>query len=72
MAGMSDYLKQQLWEALGPVNKWYCSQYHGYEVTSPDQLLAYYIKHGGARQFRQRHADELPELTPALAPSQRT
>jgi len=68
---MSDYLNGQLREALGPVNKWYCSQFYGYEVTSPDQLLAYYIKHGGACQFRQRHADETPELTPALTPSRR-
>ncbi len=55
MAGMNDYLAEQLREALGPVNKWYCSQYYGYEVTAPDLLLAYYIKHGGAAQFRQRH-----------------
>jgi hypothetical protein len=57
--GMTDYLDQQLQEALGSVNKWYCSQYYGYEVTSPELLLAYYIKHGGASHFHQAHCLEV-------------
>ena len=61
---ISDYLQQQLQEALGPVNKWYCSQYYGYEVTAPDVLLAYYIKHGGASFFRQQHRFEPVEARP--------
>ena len=52
---LSDYLDQQRQEALGPVNKWYCSQYYGYEVTDPNILLAYYIKHGGASHFCTEH-----------------
>jgi hypothetical protein len=55
----SDYLDQQRREALGPVNKWYCSQFYGYEVHDPETLLAYYIKHGGASHFAQEHCCEL-------------
>lgn len=55
----SDFLDQQRREALGPVNKWYCSQFYGYEVSDPETLLAYYIKHGGAFQFRQEHCCDL-------------
>ena len=52
---LADILGKQCQEALGPVNKWYCSQFHGYEVTDPEVLLAYYIKHGGASHFRSQH-----------------
>jgi hypothetical protein len=55
----SDYLDQQRREALGPVNKWYCSQFYGYEVNDPETLLTYYIKHGGALRFRQEHCCDL-------------
>jgi hypothetical protein len=58
---MSEFLDEQRREALGPVNKWYCSQAYGFEVTDPDTLLAYYIKHGGAQQFRQCHRYEAEE-----------
>jgi hypothetical protein len=58
---LSEYLDQQRREALGPVNKWYCSQYHGYEINDPETLIKYYIKHGGATHFCQQH---LAELTP--------
>jgi hypothetical protein len=55
MDAMVDFLDAQRREALGPVNKWFCSQHLGYEVTDPEVLLAYYIKHGGALHFRQMH-----------------
>lgn len=64
---MATFLDQQMQEALGPVNKWYCSQYYGYEVTAPDLLLAYYIKHGGASHFRQLHAADVGEANPGDA-----
>jgi hypothetical protein len=57
--GLSDYLDQQRREALGAVNKWYCSQHFGYEVNDPETLLRYYIKHGGAQHFCQEHKQEL-------------
>ena len=44
---MCEYLERQMQEALGPVNKWYCSQYYGYEIQDPECLLRYYIQHGG-------------------------
>ena len=62
--GMAEYIDEQLHEALGPVNKWYCSQCYGFEVTDPDTLLAYYIRHGGAWQFRQRYV--MAELSAGL------
>lgn len=62
---MSDYLDKQLQEALGPVNKWYCSQFMGYEVTDPELLLTYYIKHGGASQFRMHHPSEFDSAVSA-------
>jgi hypothetical protein len=48
---LKDRILRQVQDALGPVNRWYCSEYHGYEVTDAEQLLEYYIKHGGAERF---------------------
>jgi|HubBroStandDraft_6_1064221.scaffolds.fasta_scaffold5728392_1 hypothetical protein len=61
---MGTFLDEQKREALGPVNKWYCSQFYGYEVTEPEQLLSYYIKHGGASHFRQVNGTKLYESVP--------
>jgi hypothetical protein len=47
-------LRLQLTEALGPVNRWFCSQAHGWEVDDPEVLVAYYIKFGGAADFARR------------------
>jgi hypothetical protein len=51
---MSMYVRKQLEEALGPDNRWFCSQHHGRKVTEPDLLVEYYIKHGGAEHFRRK------------------
>ena len=59
---MAEFLEQQRREALGSVNKWFCAQFYGHEVTDPEVLLAYYIKHGGAKQFRQDHQYEVGEV----------
>jgi hypothetical protein len=53
---LKEHLQMQLAEALGPVNRWFCSQCYGREVTDPDELLEYYIKHGGAEAFARRKA----------------
>ena len=53
MNRLAEELEHQMHEALGPVNKWYCSQHYGYEVTNPEVLICYYIKHGGASHYRQ-------------------
>ena len=44
----------QLAEALGPTNRWYCSQARGYPVDDREMLLAYFIKSGGAADFAAR------------------
>ena len=51
---LSEYVCRQLGEALGADNRWFCSQHYCREVTEPDVLLEYYIKHGGAERFRRK------------------
>ena len=58
---MSTYMSEQMKEALGPDNRWYCSQFYGKEITDPDILLMYYIKHGGAKGWAQKHKVKLKE-----------
>jgi hypothetical protein len=59
MMTLNEYLRGQLQEACSAENKWFCSQYFGYEVTDPKVLLEYYIRHGGTQHFAQRHQCEL-------------
>ena len=61
MMRMYEYLERQMQEALGPVNKWYCSQYYGYEIHDPECLLRYYIQPGGASNFCRQHVSEVAE-----------
>jgi hypothetical protein len=44
----------QLAEAVGPVNRWYCSQAYCRRVEDPELLLVYFIKSGGAKDFGDR------------------
>ena len=46
-------LQRQIDAALGPENRWYCSEFYGCEITDPDTLMEYFIKHGGAEAFRE-------------------
>jgi hypothetical protein len=48
-------VRMQLAEALGPVNRWYCSQKCGREVINPDELLTYFVRSGGAEDFAARY-----------------
>jgi hypothetical protein len=50
---INQHLANQVKEALGADNRWFCSKHYGYEVTDPDVLLAWYIKNGGAEFFRK-------------------
>jgi hypothetical protein len=50
---LAEIVAHEVQEALGAVNKWYCSKYYGYDVTDPDTLVAYYIKNGGAQHYRE-------------------
>ena len=59
MMSLGEYLRRQLQEACSPENKWFCSQYYGYEVTDPKVLVEYYLKHGGPQHFADEHRQEL-------------
>jgi hypothetical protein len=50
---LKDHIRMQLDEAFGPVNRWYCSEFFGYEVKDREKLLRYYIQHGGAKDFAE-------------------
>lgn len=61
------WLQAQREEAMGPVNKWFCSQHYGKEITDPETLMRYYIEHGGAAAFRRNHVLKVPEKRPMAA-----
>src|SRR3989442_15287300 len=49
----------QLAEALGALNRWYCSQTHGRQVDDGELLVIYYIKSGGAADFAKRYVQAM-------------
>jgi hypothetical protein len=51
---MTDRTLMQVAEALGPVNRWYCSQFCGREVSDPEVLVRYFVRSGGAADFARR------------------
>jgi hypothetical protein len=44
----------QLNEAVGDLNRYYCSQAHGYDIHEEEKLVRYYVKSGGAKDFARR------------------
>ena len=56
---MNFRLRMQLAEALGHVNRWYCSQAHGYPVDDPDLLMCYFVRSGGAKDFARRYEEAM-------------
>jgi hypothetical protein len=56
---MDRRIRFQLAEALGPTNRWFCSEALGFEVRDAELLLAYYIKNGGAEDFAKRYEQGL-------------
>jgi len=52
-------VRVQVAEALGPLNRWYCSQAYGRPVDDPELLLIYFIKSGGAGDFADRYAQAM-------------
>jgi hypothetical protein len=60
---LKQHLTCQVEAALGSENRWYCSEFYGREITDPDVLLEYFIKHGGAEHFGapRAHAHEAHE-----------
>ena len=60
---MKDFrVRLQLAEALGPVNRWYCSMYYDRMIDDPELLLRYFIKSGGARNFALRFEEAMSPL----------
>lgn len=47
-------LRMQLAEALGHVNRWYCSQSHGRMIDDQELLMCHFIRSGGAADFARR------------------
>ncbi|MGA3066794.1 MAG: hypothetical protein ABSF29_08110 [Tepidisphaeraceae bacterium] len=47
-------LRLQLDEALGSINRWFCSEYYGREIDDHELLVEYYVKSGGACDFARR------------------
>jgi len=56
---MSFRLRVQLVEALGQLNRWYCSQKAGRMIENPDELLAYFVRSGGAADFARRFEEAM-------------
>jgi hypothetical protein len=56
---MNFRLRMQLAEALGHVNRWYCSQAHGYPVDDPELLMCYFVRSGGAIDFARRYDEAM-------------
>jgi hypothetical protein len=52
----------QMAEALGQVNRWYCSQAHGKPVEDPELLMSYFIRSGGAADFAARFDAAMSDL----------
>ena len=48
-------VRKQLAEAMGAVNRWYCSQAFGRRVDDPETLVIYFIRKGGAADFAARY-----------------
>lgn len=55
-------VRLQLAEALGPLNRWFCSEAYGREIDDAELLLIYYIKSGGAADFARRYGQALGTL----------
>jgi hypothetical protein len=51
--------RAQLAEALGPVNRWFCSEKMGQPVDRHEVLVTHYIKHGGAADFARRYREAM-------------
>lgn len=55
-------VRLQLAEALGPLNRWYCSQAYCQKIDDGELLLTYYIKSGGAADFAKRYEEAMSPL----------
>ena len=56
---MDARVRLQLAEAMGPLNRWFCSQAHRRRVDDPELLFRHYVKSGGAEDFARRFAEAM-------------
>jgi len=49
---------EQITEALGCTNRLYYYQYYGKEAENDNNLMNFYIKQGGAQNFRRRKDED--------------
>jgi hypothetical protein len=52
-------VRLQLAEALGPINRWFCSQAHRCRIDDPELLFRHYVKSGGAKDFARRYREAM-------------
>jgi hypothetical protein len=52
----------QLAEALGDVNRWFCSEFYNRAISDPHILLEYFIRNGGAANFAHRFRQAFSDL----------
>jgi len=64
---LKEHLQRHIDAALGPENRWYCSEFYGREITDGDVLLEYFIKHGGAEFFGEPRRRNVATTDHALA-----
>lgn len=58
---LNEHIRKQIEAALSPVNRYHAWKHYGREITDPEALLRYFIKHGGADDFgRNRGGDGQP------------
>ena len=53
-------------EAMGPLNRWYCSEFHGRDVSDPETLWNYYTHCGRSRAW-DSHAGKPHDESAALS-----
>jgi len=52
-------VRLQLAEALSPVNRWFCSEFHRCKIDDPERLVEYYVRNGGADGFARRYCEAM-------------
>lgn len=53
--------KEQIKEALSEKNLYYFREHNGRDPVDDEELIMYYIDHGGSEDFAKNHEGEKPE-----------
>lgn len=51
---LNEHNRSQIEAAMSADNRWHASRHYGREISDPETLLRYFIKHGGAESFGKR------------------